>query len=255
MIRTDAEQPGFLIHTSGTGILLYQDIERKTFGEPSAKIYNDWEGISEITSFPDAAPHRVVDKVIIEADTSKVRTAIVCPPTIYGVGRGPGSQRGHQLYELARCTLEKKRGIQVEAGNSRWTNIHVYDLSKCFLELVESAVRGGSKATWGQEGYYFTENGEHVWGEVSKMVAKEAYLQGFIPSDEVSIVSSEEANQLTSRGALMWAANSRGRAIRARKVLGWAPAEKDMSHEISRIVTSEAKLLGLAPGHAAKVTH
>ena len=76
-------------------------MERKTFGEASTKIYDDWTGISEITSFPDAARHRVVDKIIIEADSPKVRTAIVCPPSIYGVGRGAGSHRGHQLYELA----------------------------------------------------------------------------------------------------------------------------------------------------------
>ena len=241
-----------MIHTSGTGILSYQDIEHKTFGEPSTKTFDDWEGISEITSFPETAPHRVVDRIIIEADSPKVRTAIICPPTIYGVGRGPGSQRGHQLYELARCTLEKKKGIQVEAGKSRWTNIHVYDLSKCFLGLVESALRGGSKATWGKEGYYFTENGEHVWGEVAKMVAMEAHKQGFIPTDQVSIVTSGEANQLTGRGAILWAANSRCKAIRARKLLGWVPIEKEMHREISHAVISEAKLLGLAPGHAAQ---
>ena len=234
-----------MIHTSGTGVLLYKDIENKTFGEASSKVYDDWNGISEVTSLPDSAPHRIVDKIIIEADSSKVRTAIVCPPTIYGVGRGPGNQRGHQVYELTRCTLEREEGIQVEAGKSHWTNIHVYDLSICYLKLLDAAVQGGAGATWGQEGYYFTENGEHVWGEVSKLVAQEAHKQAFIPSNDVSIVSAEEANQLTPRGGLMWAANSRCKAIRARKLLGWSPTEKGMNHEISSIVTSEAKLLGL----------
>ncbi len=242
-----------MIHTSGTGVLTYQDIERKTFGESSVKIYDDWDGFTEVLSLPDTAPHRVVDKIVIEADSPQVRTAIVCPPTIYGTGRGPGSQRGHQMYELARCTFEKKHGIQVEAGQARWTNVHVYDLSKCFLKLVESAAAGGSGATWGKEGYYFTENGEHIWGEMSDLVAREALKQGLIPSDKVSSISSDEANQMTRAGAVLWGANSRGRAVRARKILGWTPVEIDMVTAIPDIVSSEARSLGLTKGHAAKV--
>ena len=202
---------------------------------------------------PNTAPHSKVDKIILEADGTRVRTAIVCPPTIYGTARGPGSQRGHQMYELARCTFEKGHGIQVEAGQARWTNIHVFDLSKCFLKLVESANAGGSGATWGKEGYYFTENGEHIWGEMSILVAHEAFKQGLIPSDKVSSISSEEANKLSRAGAILWGANSRGRAVRAREVLGWKPTEIDMMTAIPDIVACEARTLGLTAGHAAKV--
>ena len=157
------------------------------------------------------------------------------------------------MNELSRCTLEKKHGIQVEAGKTRWTNIHVYDLSKCYLKLVEAASAGGSRATWGKAGYYFTENGEHVWGEMSDLVAREAHKQGLIPSAKVVSISSDEANKLTGHGAALWGANSRCRAIRARKVLGWTPVETDMVHEIPAIVASEARLLGLTEGHAANV--
>lgn len=197
--------------------------------------------------------NRKVDQVIIEADCPKVRTAIICPPTIYGVGRGPINQRGHQINELARCTLEKRKGIQVESGKSRWRNVHVHDLSKCYLKLLEAAAQGGGNATWGREGYYFTENGEHAWGEMAQVVAKEAHKQRFIPSDDVSIVSAGEADKLTPRGGVLWATNSRCKALRARKLLGWTPAEHGVSQEVSAIVTSEAKLLGLVAGHAAKV--
>ena len=151
---------------------MFMDEERKTYGEMSSKVYDDWDGISEITSLPDYAAHRLADKIVISADSSKLHTAIVCPPTIYGVGRGPANRRGHQLYELARCTLELQKGFQVEAGQAIWTNIHVYDMSKCYLELVKAAVEGGGKASWGEKGYYFTENGEHAWSDISHRVAK-----------------------------------------------------------------------------------
>ncbi|KAL9098814.1 MAG: hypothetical protein Q9163_005592 [Psora crenata] len=247
------DRPGLLIHTSGTGLLIYKDMERKTLGEASAEIYDDWDGIGAVTSVPDLAPHRVVDKIILNAEGPNLKTAIVCPPTIYGVGRGPGNQRGHQLYELVRCTLQRKQGLQIGAGKSFWPNVHVYDMSKLYLLLLEAALAGGGKATWGREGYYFAENGEHVWGQVSKAVASAAHKQGFIASDEVVTVSPQEADELTPFGSLVWGTNSRCRAIRARTLLGWSPKEQSLEAEIADAVSSEARRLGITVGHAAKV--
>ena len=252
------EQPGYLIHTSGTGTLTFADLERKTFGEASAKVYDDWEGIGEVTSIPDYASHRNVDKVILAAGTDnepRVKTAIVCPPTIYGQGRGPDNQKSIQLPELSRVTLERKQGIQIGAGRSYWTHIHVHDLSRCYLALVEAAVDHGGKATWGKEGFYFTEDGEHIWGEIAKLVASAAKDQGFLTSDEVVTLSGDEANQqLTPYASLLWGTNSRCKAIRARKLLGWSPKERRMNEEeIAETVNIAAKGLGLVQGHAAQV--
>ncbi|KAK1063027.1 hypothetical protein LTR74_009851, partial [Friedmanniomyces endolithicus] len=143
--------PGYLIHTSGTGILLYPDIRSGTFGETSAKIYDDLDGVSEITSLPDDAPHRPADKIVLGAGEEyggRVRTAIVCPPTIYGAGRGVGNRVSHQLPELCRVTLERGYGVQVGKGLTRWGNVHVHDLSSLYLKLVEEAAAGGSTAEW-----------------------------------------------------------------------------------------------------------
>ena len=250
------DSPGYLIHTSGTGLLMFADMERKIYGEAASKIYDDWDGIDEVTSLPDVAPHRNVDKLVLAAETEHkqtVKTAIVCPPTIYGRGRGPGNQRSHQLPELARCTLEMKHGIQVGLGLAFWPNVHVADLSVAYLKLVEAAADGGGNATWGKHGYYFIESGEHVWGEVAKVVATAAHKQGFIPTDEVKTLPDSECNQLTPYGSLLWGANSRARAIRARKVLGWTPREKSIEDETPETVGVEAKRLGLVEGHAAKV--
>lgn len=246
---------GFLVHTSGSGILCYADIERKVFGEEATKVYDDWDGVEEITSFPDAASHRNVDKVVIGAHTHSpsVKTAIVCPPCIYGPGRGPSNQRSMQLPELARCTLERKEGLQVGAGKARWANVHVHDMSNCFLKLVEAAIEGGGKATWGQEGYYFTENGEHYWGDLSKVVAKAAQKQGLLQSVNVAALSAQETDQLSHHGSVLWGANSRCKAIRARKLLGWSPKERSIEDEASDATAIEARSLGLTTGHAAKV--
>ncbi|KAK0320802.1 hypothetical protein LTR82_008120 [Friedmanniomyces endolithicus] len=143
--------PGFLIHTSGTGILLLPEIRSGIYGEASPKIYDDLDNVAEITSLPDDAPHRLVDKIVLGAGKEfggRVRTAIVCPPTIYGSGRGPGNRVSHQLPELCRVTLERGHGVQVGKGLTRWGNVHVHDLSNLYLKLVEEAAAGGSSAEW-----------------------------------------------------------------------------------------------------------
>ena len=230
-------------------------MERQIYGEASSKVYNDWDGIEEVTSLPDFALHRNVDKVILAAgsEDSTVRTAIVCPPTIYGRGRGPVNQRSIQVPELARSTFEKKHGIQVGAGKAYWTNVHVHDLSDVYLKLVEAAVAGGGGATWGKEGYYFAENGEHVWGDISKAVAEQAHKQGFIPSAEVKTLPDAEIEEVTKFGTILWGTNSRCKAVRARKVLGWVPTGESIEDDMPKTVAHEAELRGLVQHHAAKV--
>lgn len=250
------DKPGYLIHTSGTGILMATDIENRTLGAASTKIYDDWDGIEEVTSMPDFAPHRRVDKIVLAGGTkygSNIKTAIVSPPCIYGKGRGSGNQRSIQIYDLTKVILSKKQGFQVGAGEGRFSNVHVRDLSDLYLRLVEAAANSTGNAFWNGQGYYFAENGEHVWGEISRKVTSEAYKQGFLPSDHLISVTGEEADQLEAGGSIFWAANSRSNAIRARKLLGWTPKERSIEDEIPEVVSSEARLLGLVKGHAANV--
>ncbi|KAH8799733.1 hypothetical protein F5884DRAFT_115827 [Xylogone sp. PMI_703] len=239
---------GYYIHTSGTGILVIDDIESNSYGAPSEKIYDDYDGVSEVTSLRDSAWHREVDKIVLHAGTehfSHIKTAIVCPPTIYGPGRGPGNQRSHQAYELSRATLTRGRGFTVNAGLAKWCEVHVHDLSDLYVRLVEEAVKGGGRATWGSDGYYFAENGEFVWGDIAKEVAEVAYKKGMIKTPEIDQVSVEEANTFSPSGAALWGTNSRSRAIRGRKLLGWNPTGKSLREELPGIVELEAKRLKL----------
>lgn len=245
--------PGYLIHTSGTGILLFNDIDRDVYGEAADKVYDDMENVSEVTNLPDHAPHRAVDKIVLEAGTQypgTVKTAIVCPPTIYGQGRGPDNRRSHQVPELSRSIIQQGEGFYVGAGKTYWHSVHVHDLSDCYLKLVEAAMNGGKPATWGPEGYYFVENGPFVWGEVSQWVTAECKKQGLVQSDKVVSYSKEQASQMTAMGAALWGANSRAKAIRARKLLGWEPKGESLKDNIAKTVEVERKNLGI--GHAAK---
>lgn len=79
------DNPGFWLHTGGTGILTYFDSSAGKFGEEDNKVFNDYSGVDELVNLPHEAFHKNVDEIVLEAGkTDSVKTAIVCPPTIYG---------------------------------------------------------------------------------------------------------------------------------------------------------------------------
>lgn len=79
------DHPGYWLHISGTGILCFADADADRYGEASDKVYDDLDKVEELTGLPDHAFHRNVDKLVLEAGTNDaVKTAILCPPTIYG---------------------------------------------------------------------------------------------------------------------------------------------------------------------------
>lgn len=256
--------PGFWIHISGTGILCWKDMETSTYGEaPSQKPYDDLEDVSALTHLPDSAWHREIDKAVLEANAANpdvVKTAIVCPPTIYGPGRGPGNKRSRQVYELARVTLANGQAPQLGKGLTEWDNVHVHDLSALTLLLVNNAVStkesDGSEDTeiWGANGYFLAENGHHVWGQLSKRIAEIAYKKGYIGTDEVKVFTIEEAKEAADMQAATWGLNSKGFAKRAKKYLGWKPIGKSLEDELEDIVVAEAKTLGIEKGYKAKAS-
>lgn len=59
----------------------------KGLGTHSDREYDDLDRVNELTSLPDDAFHRNVDKIVLEAGSKHgdvVKTCILCPPTIYG---------------------------------------------------------------------------------------------------------------------------------------------------------------------------
>lgn len=244
----------YLIHTSGTGILSFRDFEENTYGVTREKVYDDWDGIGDVTSIPDVAVHRNVDKIVLAANKTSggsAHSAIVCPPCIYGPGRGPDNKCSVQVYEMSRATLERHKGFVVGEGLNRWTESHVQDLSEIFLNLVTAALSpDGGKATWDDQGYYFTESGAFSWGDIGQQIAKIALDKRLINSAEVDHISKDEADKLTNAGSYLWGTNSQCKAFRANKLFGWTPKQKKLVDLLPEIVENEARKLGLKMGHA-----
>jgi nucleoside-diphosphate-sugar epimerase len=229
--------------------LTVEDFRTNTWGLERAKQHNDWDGVDELLKLPDDSLHRNVDKIIIAAGQKapdSVKVAIVCPPTIYGPGRGPGNQKSVQAYWLAAAVLKRKKGFLVGEGKNVWHQVHVQDLSDLFFRLGEAAAAGGGDATWNDKGYYLAENGPFVWGDIQRVVAKTAYEKKLIPSPEVESISDAQVTELNEFGLYAWGSSSRGTSYRAKKLLGWSPKQPSLLDHIPSIVDIEAKELGLA---------
>ncbi|KAF5964682.1 nucleoside diphosphate sugar epimerase [Fusarium coicis] len=250
-----SSNPGYWIHISGTGILCWYDMDNKRYGEGPLpeQAYDDLEGVDKVTSLPDTAFHRDVDKIVLEEaakDPSAVKIAIICPPTIYGTGRGPANQRSRQIPGLTETTLEKGFGPIIGAGETEWDNVHVHDLSNLIVLLSDRAAssekQSDEQEIWGAKGYFFAENGKHKWSQISALIAKEAKKQGVIDSDETKVLDVDEAQKKLGFQALSWGLNSRGEAKRARKYLGWKPVGESLEEWIPESVQIEAKRLNKA---------
>lgn len=241
------EKPGFWLHTGGTGILTFADSKAGNVGVYSDKLYNDWDGVKELTSLPDDAFHRNVDIIVLEAGKKHadvLKTAIICPPTIYGKGRGPASTRGRQAYELTKMVLQQKLTPIFGEGKARWFNVHVHDLSDVYVRLVDAiAAKNLSPELWGEKGYILAENGQHYWSDLARTIGKEAVKQGYVSSADEKVLGQDAAEKQAGSEGVSWSLNSRAEAIRAKKVLGWSPKEGSLEDEVPAIVKSEHDLL------------
>ncbi|OHE93711.1 hypothetical protein CORC01_11028 [Colletotrichum orchidophilum] len=246
------EKPGFWIHVSGTGILQWYDIKHERYGEAPLpdQDYHDIRDIDRILSLPDEAIHRDIDKIVLGANSPSVRTAIFGPPTIYGRGRGPVNQRSIQVPSLAQATLEKGFAPVVAPGKTEWDNVHVRDLSRLFVTLVETTQDGPKNADpeiLGPRAYYFVESGTHVWRDVATWVAEEAHRQGFLPAALTKEATMKEVLQSDGKANATWGLNSKSKAERARKYLGWEAENKSLKEEIADTVAFEATRLKIEP--------
>ncbi|KAI4718074.1 NAD(P)-binding protein [Aureobasidium sp. EXF-10727] len=238
-----ASKPGYWLHTGGTGILTYFDSSADKLGEHTDKVFDDLDGVDELIGLPKEAFHKNVDEIVINAGTNAsgvVKTAIVCPPTIYGDGRGPSLTRGRQVYELAKTVLDIQAAPVIGGGKAMWNNVHVHDLARAFVLLVEEAAKNNTDSKlWGKNGYYFTENGEHVWGDLSKVIAESAKQQGLLKEVKSEQMDMETAKKTAGFEAVSWGWNSRGKARRFKEVLGWKPQERSIEDEVPTIVKNE----------------
>ncbi|MFM0062414.1 NAD-dependent epimerase/dehydratase family protein [Paraburkholderia aspalathi] len=191
-----------LLHTSGSSVIgddaLGNSVSEAIYDEDTPMIVE-----------PVKQPRRDIELQVLAASTKGVRAVVICPSNIYGSGTGlnPRSVQIPFLVDDAR-----KGGVvhMVGRGVNRWSNVHIEDVAELYLLAFEKAPAGA---------FYFIENGEASFGEIGAAIARRLKL---------GPVESLTVEQATERWGKVHAhytfgSNSRVRAKRARKELGWAP--------------------------------
>ena len=191
-----------LLHTSGSSVI--GDDARGNHG--SGTLFDE---DTPLVVNATKQPRRDIDLMVLGAAARGVRSAVICPSNIYGVGTGlkPDSVQIPFLAANAR-----KQGVVqiVGAGLNVWSNVHIDDVVDLYLLALAKAPAGA---------FYFAENGEASFGEIGAAIARRLGLPGVesLPP-EVAAQRWGEPKAYFSLGS-----NSRVRSVRARRELGWAP--------------------------------
>lgn len=191
-----------LLHTSGSSVVgddaRGQRHSETVFDEDTPLVVN-----------PMKQPRRDIDLLVLGAAARGVRSAVICPSNIYGIGRGlkPDSV---QIPFLA--TNARQQGVVqiVGAGLNVWSNVHLDDVVDLYHLVLAKAPPGA---------FYFAENGEATFADIAAAIAKRLGLP------RVESLPPEVAAQRWGEGMAYFSlgSNSRVRAKRARCELGWSP--------------------------------
>lgn len=209
-----------LVHTSGSSVV--GDDARGNIR--SSTVFDEDTPLVVNTS---KQSRRNIDLLVLGAAERGIRSAVICPSLIYGVGRGlhPHSV---QLPFLAANALQQGIVQIVGAGLNVWSNVHIDDVVDLYLLVIANAPAGS---------FFFAENGEASFGDMGVALARRLGLPGVesLPAD-VAAQRWGEAKAYFSLGS-----NSRVRARRARSALGWAPRHPSVLDWIAGEMPVEAK--------------
>jgi nucleoside-diphosphate-sugar epimerase len=140
---------------------------------------------------------------------------VICPSLVYGVGHGLKRNSVQIPFLVANARAQGEVQI-VGQGLNVWSNVHLDDLVALYLLVLDQAPPGA---------FYFAENGEASFGDLGAAIATRLGLPGVVSLDPV--VAAERWG--VPRACFSLGSNSRVRAVRARRELGWAPRHRSVT--------------------------
>ncbi|KAK9233872.1 hypothetical protein V1525DRAFT_414956 [Lipomyces kononenkoae] len=218
----------WFIHTSGTSSIA---------DRPISKIYcesREFHDTDDIYTYElnresyEAYKQRTTDLAVFQIGRAlAVKTTIVKPPTIFGLGTGPINKLSIQIPGLIRRALQYGQAVVIGDGHGQWDHVHIEDLVRLFELVLIKVLNGGEDVPYGLKGLLFAETGRHTWLDISKAIGAAGVELGALKTDEVRSVPLAEAAAWVASGSeqvreLGFASNSRSKATLSR-ALGWEP--------------------------------
>ena len=208
------------LHTSGSSIV--GDMAR---GERGEKIYED---DTPFEPLPGKMARVAIDRLILDSAKKGVRAVILCPTMIYGRGHGVHAD-SVQVPRLIALATKHGAGRHVGRGENIWSNVHIDDLVPLYVLALEKAPAGA---------FYYAENGENSYREIAEAISR---MLGSGGRTQPMTIEEAVAEFGETAAQFSYGSNSRVRAVRARRELGWAPKAGTLLDEIERGCYAQTK--------------
>lgn len=233
---TRVSRKPILIHTSGAGVLSTNSTGTGAApsADPTATLWDEADAAAH-AAIPSSAPHRHVDLEIFRgAATGLIKTYLMVPPTVFGVGLGPLAERrmSIQIPRLVHRALIRRRAQFVGQGRNVWPNVHVADLAELYLILLDAAFV--DRAPEGTRGLYYPATEHFEWNAVSGRIGELLAKRGLL-RDPTATTGLEPG--------WFWGSNVRLVPTNSTS-LGWQPVRggtaemlADIEHDIELVLT------------------
>ena len=199
-----ASQTPFYIHTSGAS-LIWDEPE----GINGSRWWDDITDVPELSALEEKHTHAVTDRIVRDA-AEDVNVAIVSPGFVGGMS--PSTEHPTPITTPAILTTARafKSGFQISPGENRHAWIHVMDLARIYMILIDDApatVAGKPikreadvLPLWGREAYYFATGEDIAFSDFMKGLVPVLKQHGVIESEEMKSVSVTEAARISLAG-------------------------------------------------------
>lgn len=199
-----ASQTPFYIHTSGAS-LIWDEPE----GVNGSRWWDDLTDVPELSALEEKHTHAVTDRIVREG-ADDVNVAIVSPGFVGGMS--PSIEHPTPITTPAILTTARafKSGFQISPGENRHAWVHVMDLARIFMILVDDALatlagkpikrEADVLPLWGREAYYFATGEDISFSDFMRGLVPVLLQHGVIESSEMKSVSVTEAARISLAG-------------------------------------------------------
>ena len=203
--RENDLEKGTFIHISGAASLLDLNTLDDHLGEPATKIYSDMRDAETVFNFSSDRVHVAIERRVVSiGNATGVRTVILNPAQIMGVGSGVGKEETY-TDEYPKAVLKQGHAFILGQGQNIWSWSSVGNVAAAIALVVGDALKGlKSKLTFGKHGYYFIESGEVNMRELAAVVAAKLVELGGLQVGEVKSIDAGLAMKFHPFAKLLW---------------------------------------------------